>query len=449
MKRATGFLFLLLAGAAACDGGGAAAGEQGAAGAAAAPADAFCSEHGVAQAVCTRCNPRLIPIFQAKGDWCAEHGFPESFCPTCHPELGGRPAADLAAGPPATGLLVELASPETARRAGIETALARADEAPEELAVSGTMAYDGTRRAEVNARARGVVREILVEVGQEVEAGAPLVRIESAEIGAEQSRLLAASSRVEVARAGHERVKALFDKGMAAQKDLLEAQLELDAALAERAAVQAALGIVGVDAEGGSSFTVAAPLAGTCIQRQATIGRMVDAEEILCELVDTRTMWAELDVPERDLARVRPGQDVVVTADALGDQEFKGSIDYVAPEIDRHTRTAKVRVKLQNPRGELRANLFIRARIALGPKEARVLVPRSALQRAEGVELVFVELAPGTYETRRVRSISAPGELVALAHGVEPGERVVSVGSFLLKTETLKGEIGAGCCAVE
>jgi cobalt-zinc-cadmium efflux system membrane fusion protein len=160
-------------------------------------------------------------------------------------------------------------------------------------------------------------------------------------------------------------------------------------------------------------------------------------------------MWAELDVPERRLAEVRRGQEVVLVADALGAREFTGNIDYIAPEVDRHTRSAKARVKLQNPAGLLRANSFVRARIALGPKRAQVLVPRSALQLARGTELVFVELGPGSYETRRVRSIQAHGELVALDGGVAPGERVVTAGSFLLKTETLKGEIGAGCCAEE
>src|SRR5262245_19155302 len=84
--------------------------------------DALCKEHGVLEAVCTKCNPKLVPIFQAKGDWCKEHGFPESICPVCHPERGGRPRTALVkADGPADGTLVQLATPETARMAGIET----------------------------------------------------------------------------------------------------------------------------------------------------------------------------------------------------------------------------------------------------------------------------------------------------------------------------------------
>ena len=56
----------------------------------------MCAEHGVLEALCTKCHPKLIAIFKAKGDWCAEHGFPESICPIHHPERGGRPATDVA-----------------------------------------------------------------------------------------------------------------------------------------------------------------------------------------------------------------------------------------------------------------------------------------------------------------------------------------------------------------
>ncbi|NOT30887.1 MAG: efflux RND transporter periplasmic adaptor subunit [Planctomycetes bacterium] len=427
-------------------------------------AEAFCAEHGVAEAVCTKCNPKLVPIFQERGDWCAEHQFPESFCPLCHPERGGRPAVEQGADAPAHGMKVQLATPETARLAGIETVAARAESAASTLAVLGTIAYDATRQAEVNARVSGIVRAILVDVGQRVEAGAALVQIESAEVGAEQARLLTARARGALASEARARLESLLAQGMAAQKDVLAAQLELDTARAEEAAASAALAVVGINAAGignagtdaagpwaasGNLYTLAAPLAGTCVRRAATIGRLVAAGELLCEIVDTSVMWAVLDLPEDELEGVRPGLEAVITVDALGAREFRGQIDSIASEIDRHTRTVQARVRLANPDGLLRANAFVRARIELTGKQARVLVPRDALQVAKGSELVFVELVPGQYELRRVSSAPARGELVELTRGVAPGELVVTRGSFLLKTETLKGEIGAGCCAEE
>ena len=413
-------------------------------------ADAFCAAHGVLEAVCTKCHPKLIPIFQEKGDWCAEHGFPESFCPTCHPELGGRPAMSLApeSGAPAHGTKVQLDSPETAQLAGIETVEAREAGTSTELVVLGTIAYDAALRAEVNSRAAGVVRELLAEVGSHVVPGAALARIESAEVGAARSRLAAASSRVEVARAAEERVRGLSEQGLVARKTLLEAQLELDSALAEQAAAKATLEVIGAGETDGNVYTLEAPLGGTIVRRSATIGRMVGAGEVLYELVDTSSVWAELDVPESELGRVNPGLRVAVEADALPGETFDGRIDHIAPEIDPHTRTAKARVRLTNPNGRLFANMFVRGRVAL-ELGARVLVPKGAVQRAKDVQLVFVELAPGRFEARRVRTAGEQGELVALLQGVNAGERVVTTGSFLLKTETLKGEIGAGCCDVE
>ena len=109
----------------------------------------------------------------------------------------------------------------------------------------------------------------------------------------------------------------------------------------------------------------------------------------------------------------------------------------------------KARVALSNPDGVLRANMFARAEIALAQAKPTVMIPQPAVQRAKGIALVFVQLAPDQYEARRVKLGLTQGELVEVIEGVKPGETVATRGSFLLKTETLKGAIGAGCCDVE
>ena len=110
---------------------------------------------------------------------------------------------------------------------------------------------------------------------------------------------------------------------------------------------------------------------------------------------------------------------------------------------------AKVRALLPNPGGVLRANMYARARIVDDGNARAVLVPKQAVQSAKGVELVFVQLAPDLYETRRVKTTPADHDMVALDSDVRPGERIVTTGSFQLKTETLKESIGVGCCEVE
>ena len=410
---------------------------------------AFCEEHGVLEAVCTKCNPKLIPVFQAKGDWCEEHGFPMSFCPIHHPERAGRPAADVKSdGAPPHGTKVRFKTKEAAAQAGIATALAEERPGGARIEAMATIAYDATRRAEVNARAPGVVRSLKVDIGAKVAAGAPLAVIESAQVGEDKSRLDAANARVLAAQANLKRETDLFSKGISPKRDVEVAQQALDEAIAARNGASSSLGVVGARG-GGSMYTLTTPLGGTVVRRTATIGHMVGVEEALFEVVDTSAMWAEIDVPEAQLANVAPGQSVTVTIENIPERTVPGVIAYVAPEVDATTRTAKARVALKNPDGALRANMFARAEIALASAKPTVMVPQSAVQRAKGVALVFVQLAPDQYEARRVKLGLTQGEMVEIVEGVKPGESVATQGSFLLKTETLKGAIGAGCCDVE
>jgi cobalt-zinc-cadmium efflux system membrane fusion protein len=409
----------------------------------------LCEEHGVLEAVCTKCHPKLIAVFQAKGDWCEEHGFPMSFCPIHHPERAGRPVADVKSdGAPPNGTKVRFRTKEAAGQAGIATAAVEERPGGARLEAIATIAYDATRRAEVNARAPGVVRALKVDIGAKVTAGAPLAMIESAQVGEDRSRLDAASARVLAAQSNYKREEDMFAKGVSAKRELELAKQALDEAIAARNAASSSLGVVGAG-RGGSTYTLTAPLAGTVVRRTATIGHMVSIDEALFEIVDTSAMWAEVDVPETQLAHVSAGQSVVVTVENIPERTFPGVIDYVAPEVDATTRTAKARVALNNPDGVLRANMFARAEIALAHAKPTVMVPQPAVQRAKGVALVFVQLAPDQYEARRVKLGLTQGELVEIVEGVKPGETVATRGSFLLKTETLKGAIGAGCCDVE
>lgn len=409
----------------------------------------LCAQHGVLQAVCTKCNPALIPVFQSKGDWCAEHAFPESFCPTCHPERGGRPLVAVSQDEaPADGTKIRFKTKETAALAGIETAPAVEDAHLGALDAVARIAYDATRVAHVNARAAGVVRTIHVDVGMRVRQGAPLVTIESAQVGAEQSQLRTAEARLAVAQANHERTQGLFDKGIVPSRDVQLSKQELEVAEADLESTRRALHVIGTTGEEGQ-YTLVAPLLGIVTHRDASLGTAVEVGGTLFEIVDPSSMWAEIDIREGDLALIRVGQSVVVTVDGLPGSEFRGHIDYIAPSIDPQTRTASARARLDNPQSLLRANMYGRAHIEVGDERAGVVVPKDAIQNAKGVSLAFVRLQDDLYETRRVRVGSRSGDHVHLNSGVQAGELVVTAGSFLLKTETLKGSIGAGCCEID
>ena len=410
----------------------------------------MCAEHGVLEAICTKCHPKLIPVFQAKGDWCAEHGLPMSVCPIHHPERGGRPDATVAIDEaPAAGTKIRFRSLETARDAGLEVVPATKGMEGAGVSATATLVADASSMAVVNARAAGVVRAIRADLGSRVSVGTPLATLESSAVGEERSRLQAAQARASAAEANYRRERELHAKGVSALREVEEAQREWEEAKAEVAAASTTLGMVGTGGGPAGTYVLRAPIAGIVTKRSATVGTLVDTHAPLFEIVDTARLWADIDVPETHVPRVRPGQRVVLRVDGLPGREFHGALQSVSPVIDPQTRTSKARAALANRDGILRANMYAKARIVDDQNATSVLVPRTAVQEARGVQLVFVQLSEDTYETRRVKVTPADNNMVAIAADIRPGERVVTTGSFLLKTETLKESIGAGCCDVE
>ncbi len=189
----------------------------------------MCVEHGVLEAVCTRCNPTLIPVFQAKGDWCAEHGFPESFCPICNPDAGGRPAAqDLTVdGSPPDGTKVRFKTRDAAELAGIEAVAAV--EAPwiGGIEAVARLDWDATRVALVSARSPGVVTSIGADVGTTVKPGTVLATLRSAHVGGDRSRVSAARRAVSVAEAELARKRELLTSGVTSEREVLAAEQAL------------------------------------------------------------------------------------------------------------------------------------------------------------------------------------------------------------------------------
>jgi cobalt-zinc-cadmium efflux system membrane fusion protein len=409
----------------------------------------MCVEHGVLEAVCTRCNPTLIPVFQAKGDWCAEHGFPESFCPICNPDAGGRPAAqDLTVdGSPPDGTKVRFKTRDAAELAGIEAVAAV--EAPwiGGIEAVARLDWDATRVALVSARSPGVVTSIGADVGTTVKPGTVLATLRSAHVGGDRSRVSAARRAVSVAEAELARKRELLTSGVTSEREVLAAEQALATAEAEAGALEAELGLVGGGS--GDAYAVTAPLAGVVTERHVSVGQSVVPETPLFQVVDPSRMWAELDVSEADLGQVHTGQAVSVVLDAMPDSAFEGTLDYLAPSVDPKTRTTRGRVVLENPDGTLRAHMYGVAKIVTDSDTAVVTVPSAAVQAAGDVHLVFVRESEDSFVGRRVRVIARSGDQVRIAGPVKPGDPVVTTGSFLLKTETLKDSIGAGCCDVE
>ena len=413
-------------------------------GASAAAAPDWCLEHGLAESKCTKCNPELIPAFQAAGDWCDEHGYPESVCPICNPQQAPEGAEEAAL----EARTVRLRTPKLAETAGIETAAARLTQRAASVECTAEIAFHGDRVADIRALVPGIVRRVHVTLGQKVKRGAPLFELESTQVGEIQGALQAARERARAAQAELERQRELLASDIASARDVEIAEVELTTARSQARSAESALRVSGAaQASPSGRYTLRAPFAGTIVRRPAMIGLFATESTSLATLGDTSVMWALCEVPEADAARVAIGQPMRVTLDGSGKEAAKGEISWMAAEVDPRTRTVTARAEIPNSDASLRANQFARAQIATSGPRTAVSVPRAAVQRVGDRELVFVRTGPGIYEPRVVR-LYGTGDVVQVEGRVSDGDAVVTTGAVLLRTELLPGSIGAGCCEV-
>lgn len=406
----------------------------------------WCAEHALPESACTVCNPELEARFRAKGDWCAGHGFPESVCPKCNPQTAPAGAAGDA---PIESRVVQLATTELEDVAGIRTVAARHGGGTDSIACTARIAFDADRLAEVRAIVPGVVREVSVALGDRVAVGDPLFKLDSVRISELQAAIQSARERVRAAEANLQRQRGLRDSAIASARQVELARSELAAARGAAREAESVLAMAGAsDAESTGTATVTATVAGTVIRRPAIVGTLATTGTLLATIADTTAMWALCDVAETDAARVAVGQKARVAVDG-GGRTLDGEVTWIAAEVDPRTRSVVARIELANHDGDLRANQFARAFIETGAPQHAVAVPRAAVQRIEGREIVFVRTAKGVYEPRivtRLQTTGADAQVAFVTGDVHPGDAVVTTGAALLRTEMLPGSIGAGCC---
>ncbi len=254
----------------------------------------------------------------------------------------------------------------------------------------------------------------------------------------------------------------LAEKGAGARRDALAAEAALAEARIECDRARERLRLFGVSEEGieraargeeiGAAIAIRAPFAGTILERNAAVGEAVEPGRALFVVADLSRVLLSLDLAEKEHALVEPGARVLFAPDGLPGEVFRGKLLARGAAVDPETRTIRALAEVKNPprgasgRRLLVPGMFGRAEIAVREEEAALVVPREAVQWEGCHFVVFVEVREGLYQTRPVELGIAAGGAQEIRAGLLPGERVVTTGSYLLKTEILKGSIGAGCC---
>ncbi|MCP3444711.1 divalent metal ion exporter adaptor subunit IhpB [Bradyrhizobium sp. CCGUVB14] len=186
-------------------------------------------------------------------------------------------------------------------------------------------------------------------------------------------------------------------------------------------------------------YELKAPIAGTIIERQISLGEYASEQKPAFVVADLSTIWVDLSIYRQDLKRVRLKDEVLIDPDD-GRGEIKGTISYIAPVGSSETQTALARVVLQNPDGRLRPGLFVTARLILAARNVAVAVRRSAIQTLENRTIVFVREDSDKIEARPVELGDSDPQFIEIKAGLTAGEHYVAENSFVVKAEMGKGE---------
>lgn len=185
-----------------------------------------------------------------------------------------------------------------------------------------------------------------------------------------------------------------------------------------------------------------APIDGIVTAKAATVGELVDKGREIYTLSDLSHLWVIGEVKEKDLALVHPGQKVDFTLLSYPGETFHGAIARVAGAVEENSRTFEIRVEVNGQNGRLKPGMFADIEITTNVLHNALLISDAALQTEGEDQIVFVALDGNRFEKRVVRVGKEQEGRVQVLSGVKVGEKVVTEGSFTLKSEMLKGELG-------
>jgi multidrug efflux pump subunit AcrA (membrane-fusion protein) len=208
------------------------------------------------------------------------------------------------------------------------------------------------------------------------------------------------------------------------------------------AAVQPGQVLALIKNSSGADKVVTAQHKGIVTAVHAAAGDQVNEMSFLVTLTEVDPLWGVLDIPERNLELVKPGQKAAIRTAAYPNAVFSGTVISLSPEIDTLSRTVKARVSIENPHGLLKFGMFIDATVRTGSYFQGVAVRADAVQTGAEGAFVFVKTGKTAFTASPVVTGREKDGLVEIKKGLSPGDKVVVEGAFLLKSEMLKAEMG-------
>jgi cobalt-zinc-cadmium efflux system membrane fusion protein len=326
------------------------------------------------------------------------------------------------------------------RRVGITFAAAEQRSLTPVVKVVGTVALDPRRVAAVGTRIAGFVKRVFKLEGDEVHAGDALAEIESAELGQAQARVASALAEQYAAKINARREASLLIDQLTTARESEEAAATLASREAALAAAKQSVMAMGGDIDGPLGLRVLrAPMAGHLVEALIGIGQSVEPHKLAFRIANLDSVWIELEVFERTVGLVRAGDTVSVTPMADPNRRIKGKVAHVGELIDLGSRSAEVRIQVENRDRLLRPGQAVTALIHLSaPARNVVTIPSEAVTYVDDTPTVFVAASPNRMVPSRVHLGFSDGERQEVLSGLGGGVKVVVSGVFALKSELFR-----------
>ena len=358
---------------------------------------------------------------------------------------GAAPRDDDASGP-----VVALTAIERAN-IGLKTEAVERRSFDDIRRLPGVMKATPDRVAIVTSRTPGKVVLIHSALGQQVRKGTDLIEVQSVEVEKIESDLLQAENRLRLAQSDAERARLLVEKGIAARKELITAENQLESVKNDIEGLIRQLVLLGVPRKAieelrrerlVTTLHIPAPIDGTVVERPVVLGQVIEPTTPLMKLVDTSMLIAQGSAPEHLLRELKVGQPVRVMVAAYPGKRFEGRLTFIHPQIDPERRVAHVWAEIRNPEGLLKEDMFAQLSVVVGGGPATLVIPAAALMSEGGLEFVFVE-TPAGFKRTSVLVGARNDQYIEIKQGLAPGVRVITDGKRQVYTVFLAARSGA------
>lgn len=353
------------------------------------------------------------------------------------------------------------------RRVGIQLQAVETQQVARDLSVAGQVQMDEEQTSHLGTIADGRITSVAVLPGAPVRRGSLLGDLHSHMVHETVGALVQAfadvdrqRSAVAFATQAQQRYHHLYsiqasslEESQRSDQDLLQAQKMLvDAETNVRMEREHLSELLQVEPESLTPtnlydkelIPMRSPIDGVVIARNVTVGQVVATGFEAFVISNLHSVWVTASVNEKDLPLVRVGVPAEVASQGYPDQILHGRVAMIGDQLDPQTRTVPVRIVIPNPETLLRPGMFVTARITESQTRQALFVPEDALQDINGMRVLFTTTDGTTFKARTVNVGTRSQGKAEIIDGLNPQDRVVVKGAFMVKSEMLKGTMGEG-----